>query len=243
MLLHTRESVFSPRHLPSWLLLAGAGGAANAVGFVAHARFVTHVTGAISQVGISAGSGKPIWLALESLVVLGCFVGGAMSPSVLVGSKRHALPLIVVAALLAVLGVLGEAGTFGDFGGNTNETGNVVFLSALSFAMGLQNAAVAASTGLIVRTTHMTGAATDLGLHLATAVREGGEVRRSAIRDAALRAGKIAAFTVGAAGGAILAARFGFLSLLAPAGAVIIATLTSFLGGYGSPVRVANARM
>ena len=41
-----------------------------------------------------------------------------------------------------------------------------MLLSILSFAMGLQNAAVATSTGLLVRTTHLTGPATDLGIHL-----------------------------------------------------------------------------
>jgi uncharacterized membrane protein YoaK (UPF0700 family) len=239
--LHNKEAVFSRRHVPSWLLLAAAGGAANAVGFVAHARFVTHVTGAISSIGIGASEGKSAWFALESAIVLGCFVLGAMTPAALVGSPadgkepRYALPLVVVAALLAVLGVLGTAGMFGDFGGNTNEAGNLVFLSVLSFAMGLQNSAVASSTGLIVRTTHMTGAATDLGVHLAAAVRSDGDARRSAVRDAALRAGKIAAFTAGAAGGALLAAEFEFLALLAPAAAVVAATLLSFLGGYGAP--------
>lgn len=234
--LHCRDSVFSPRHLPSWLLLSAAGGAVNAIGFVAHARFITHVTGTISRVGIDASAGKGEWFAFESAVILGCFVVGAMSAALFVGSgangkqPRHALPLVVVVSLLAILGALGGAGAFGDFGGGTNEAGNFVFLALLAFAMGLQNAAVASSTGLIVRTTHMTGAATDLGVHLGVAFASEGAVRLLAVRHAALRAGKIAAFTAGAGVGGVLAVELGYVSLVAPAAAVFVATLASYMG-------------
>lgn len=204
--LHDERAVFSSRHLPSWLLLAAAGGTVNAIGFVAHARFVTHVTGTISSFGMAASGGK---LAFESAFILLCLT------------------------ILTVLAVLGATGVFGVFG-DGDETRSFLFLSALSFAMGLQNAAVAAATRLIVRTTHMTGAATDLGLHLGTAFRSTGDERRASFRQAALRAGKMAAFTIGAAAGAILAARFGFLALALPAVAVALATVSSFVA---SPAR------
>lgn len=229
--LHDEQTIFSRRHLPSWLVLAAAGGTVNAIGFVAHARFVSHVTGSVAKVGMDAGGGK---LAIESAAILGCLVLGAMSATPLVGGHdgkppRHALPLVIVASILAMLGVLGCAGAFGSFG-DDNEARNFVFLSALSFAMGLQNAAVAAATRLVVRTTHMTGAATDLGLHLSAALHSEGDARRASFRQAALRAGKIAAFTVGATAGAVLAARFGFLALAFPAAAVAFATISSFVG-------------
>lgn len=47
-----------------------------------------------------------------------------------------------------------------------HKPGDFVLLCGLSFAMGLQNAAVASSTGQLVRTTHPTGPARDLGVHL-----------------------------------------------------------------------------
>src|SRR5205085_9077597 len=138
--------------------------------------------------GMDASGGK---LAVESAVVLGCLVLGAMSATPLVGGSngkqpRHALPLVIVTVILALLAGLGAAGMFGTFG-DDNEIRNFVFLSILSFAMGLQNAAVAAATRLVVRTTHMTGAATDLGMHLSIALRSHGHARRAALRQAALR--------------------------------------------------------
>lgn len=241
--LHDEHTIFSRRHMPSWLLLAAAGGTVNATGFVAHARFVTHVTGTISKIGIDASGGDAGPIVIESAIILACLVLGAMSATPLVGGDehgkrpRHALPLVVVATILAALAALGSTGVFGGFGSDT-ETRNFVFLSALSFAMGLQNAAVAAATRLIVRTTHMTGAATDLGLHLGVAFRSAGDARRASLRQAALRAGKRGAFMFGAAAGAVLAARLGFLALAFPALAVAMATASSFVGTPG-PVRVA----
>lgn len=240
--LHDDQTIFSSRHVPSWLLLAAAGGTVNAIGFVAHARFVSHVTGTISSVGMEASAGK---LAVESAFILGCLVLGAMSATPLVGggdgrAPRHALPLVLVAGILAALAGIGAAGAFGTFG-DDNEARNFVFLSVLSFTMGLQNAAVAAATRLVVRTTHMTGAATDLGMHLGIAFRSDGEARRAAFRQAALRAGKIAAFTIGAAGGAVLAAKLGFFALAFPAVAVGCATVASFVGSPAQP-RDARAR-
>jgi uncharacterized membrane protein YoaK (UPF0700 family) len=246
--LHTQETIFSLRHMPSWLLLSAAAGTVNAIGFVAHARFVTHVTGTISKIGIDAGGGSAGWVAFECAVILGCLVLGATSSAPLVGGRadgsgaRHALPLIVVTTILAALAGLGALGVFGTFGSD-DEPKNFVFLLALSFAMGLQNASVAVSTRLVVRTTHMTGAATDLGIHLSAAFRSDGEARRIAIRQAALRAGTIASFTFGATAGALLAARFGFLALAGPAAAVAVATLSSFILPSAPYRSLVNVRM
>lgn len=102
-------------------------------------------------------------------------------------------------------------------------------LSLLSFAMGLQNAAVSSTTGLTVRTTHLTGPATDLGVHLGVACLATGAEQRAALRGAALRGGKIVAFMIAAGLSLPLAGTFGFLSLLAPAAFVLFAAVLSFI--------------
>lgn len=229
--LHTPQTVFSLRHAPSWLLLAFSAGSVNAIAFLACSRFVTHVTGTVSNIGMERWT-----LALDYCVVLGCFVIGAMSSSALIDGRYHqnkrplyAVPLTLVSATLALIAVLGMAGVFGAFGGSVEGPRDFAFLSLLAFAMGLQNAAVATSTGLLVRTTHMTGPATDLGVHLATALYARGAARHTALRHAALRAGKIGAFTAGAAAGAVLAATFAYGALLVPATVVVVATALSFV--------------
>jgi uncharacterized membrane protein YoaK (UPF0700 family) len=230
--LHSPEKVFSLRHAPSWLVLAFSAGAVNALAFLACSRFVTHVTGTVSRIGLDARS---VTLALDYAVVLGCFIVGAMTSAALIDGRHHqgkrplyALPLVAVSVLLAAIAVAGTAGVFGHFGGSVEGTRDFAFLSILAFAMGLQNAAVATSTGNIVRTTHMTGPATDLGMHLTTALYCEGDQRRAALRHAGLRAGKIAAFMTGAAVGGLLGATMDYAAFLLPAATVLGAAGLSF---------------
>lgn len=230
--LHSPTTIFSPRHLPSWMLLAFGAGAVNAVAFLAAQRFVTHVTGTVTRLGLDVGA--PI-LLLDYAIVLVCFIAGAMASVMFLDGRRHrgqralwSVPLLVVALLLTIIAFAGRLGAFGDFGGSVESAGNFLLLSVLAFAMGLQNAAVASTTGMAVRTTHMTGPATDLGVHLATAYFARGEGRLSALRAAGLRAGKIAAFAAGAAAAVPLARSFEYLAFLFPAVAVTVATALSF---------------
>lgn len=231
--LHAPEAVFSLRHLPSWLLLAFSAGSVNVIAFLACSRFVTHVTGTVSRIGLAAST---VTLALDYAVVLGCFIVGAMSSTALLEGRHYqkkrplfALPLLFVSAILSVLGIAGLLGVFGAFGGSVEGPRDFAFLSILAFAMGLQNASVATSTGALVRTTHMTGPATDLGVHLTTALYTEGNARRAALRQAGLRFGKIASFACGGAAGAALAHAAGYAAFFVPALIVALATALSFV--------------
>lgn len=232
--IHSPKSVLSLRHLPSWLLLCAAAGAVNAGAFLAAHRFVTHVTGTVTRTGMDFHD----WtLMFEYASVVLLFVLGAMSAVLLVGRRREgeregvifALPLIATVALTVAVAAFGHAGAFGEFGGAEEEALDFVLLGALSFAMGLQNAAVASNTGMLVRTTHLTGPATDLGIHVATAILATGAPRLEALKGAGLRAGKILSFTAGAALMIPLAAELRFLAFLAPALLIAIATASSFV--------------
>lgn len=231
--LHTPETIYAPRHVPSWLLLAGAAGFVNGWAFLMCQQFVTHVSGTVTRVGLEllvAG------LLLDyALIVLSFILGAATSvmtiqARALRGKRpRWATPLLSVALILVATAALGQAGWFGKFGGTlTADRPPVVLLSVLAFAMGLQNAAVASTTGLAVRTTHLTGPATDLGIHLGVAAIAGGTERKSALRGAALRGGKVLAFLFGAGLSQPITRSFDYLALVLPAGFVLIATLLSF---------------
>lgn len=226
-------------------MLAFAAGSVNAIAFMACQRFVTHVTGTVSQIGMDVAN---LWLLFDYLLVLACFVAGAMASVLAIDGRHHrgqrplyALPLIVVSVVLAAAALFGALGAFGPFAGSVEQPSDFVFLSLLAFAMGLQNAAVATSTGLVVRTTHMTGPATDLGLHLANALYTTGEARRVALRSAALRAGKIFAFAAGSAAAIPLVGAFAYGALLLPAAVVLGATALSFLPASVSQPTLARA--
>lgn len=233
MSLHQPEQVFSARHVPTWLMLTFAAGYVNATTFFACERFVTHVTGTVTRIGTEVAR---LAILLDFVVVLTCFLMGAMVSTVLINGRAHrglrplhAVPLLVVAATTSLVALLGHLGVLGRFGGDVDELGDFLLLSLLSFASGLQNAAVATSTGLLVRTTHLTGPATDLGIHLAEIPYLRGQARRTAQRHALLRAGKIVAFALGAAGATLLVGFLGYLAYLVPAIIVLTATIRSFL--------------
>lgn len=230
--LHKAEDVFSLRHLPSWLMLCLAAGAVNGTILLACERFVTHVTGTVTRLGVEMSR---LNIVLDFALVLGFFIAGSMVSGLAINGRAcrgktpyFSLPLWVAAGIVAAVAVAGHGGWFGEFGGAVDEAPDFVLLCALGFAMGLQNAAVATGTGLLVRTTHLTGPATDLGVHLAELLVADRERRAVAKRHALLRAGKIAAYAVGAASSAPLSSALGFLALLVPASVIATATVLSF---------------
>lgn len=237
--LYRPESIFSPRHAPSWLLFTFAAGAVNAAALLACQTYVTHVTGTVTRLGMEVIHFEPF---LDFALVLGCFIGGAMLSGLLINGRAHAgkpplfgVPLWIAFWLVLFTALGGHFGLLGNFGGAVTHTVDFLLLAILSFAMGLQNAAIATSTGLLVRTTHLTGPATDLGIHLAELMFSKGEALAHAKRHAALRAGKIAAFAAGAAVTVPLAHRVEFLAFLLPAAMMLLAITLSFL-----PERIAK---
>jgi uncharacterized membrane protein YoaK (UPF0700 family) len=235
--LHTPETIYARRHLPSWFLLAAAAGLVNGVAFVTCQQFVSHVTGTATRMGLEW---PHVGLAAEYTAVLLCFVAGAVTAVVAIQTRarsasrvRWATPLLSVALILIGTTIAGELGALGTFGNKlASDRPPVPLLAILSFAMGLQNAAVASTTGLAVRTTHLTGPTTDLGIHLGTALLTSGFERREALRGAALRGGKIIAFTVGAMLSLPLTGAFGYLALLVPAVFILCAAALSFIPNW-----------
>lgn len=214
-------------------MLCLAAGAINGLALMACERFVTHVTGTVTRLGVEV---MHLTILLDFVLVLAAFICGSAVSGLLINARAFrgkkplfSLPLWLTAGITAGVGLGGHLGWFGAFGGTVDETLDFVLLCALSFAMGLQNAAVATSTGMLVRTTHLTGPATDLGVHLAELLWASPERRELAKRHAALRAGKIVAYATGAAVSVPLAHSFGFLGLLVPAAVISAATLVSFV--------------
>jgi uncharacterized membrane protein YoaK (UPF0700 family) len=235
--LHTPDTIYAKRHTLSWFSLAGAAGTVNGIAFVTCEQFVSHITGTATRMGLEW---RHILLSFEYLLILLSFIAGATASVMWIQARayggkspRWATPLIAVAAILVGTAMAGHLGLFGTLAGHVAaDPPPSIFLSVLAFAMGLQNAAVASTTGLAVRTTHLTGPATDLGIHLGTAWFASGEDRRAALKGAVLRGGKVVSFIIGAALSLPLTHAFGFLALLAAAGLVSFAALLSFVPNW-----------
>ncbi|MBS0342255.1 MAG: DUF1275 domain-containing protein [Proteobacteria bacterium] len=147
-------------------LLAFVAGAVNAGGFLAVQRYTSHMTGIISSVADNLVLGQVV-LAMAGVFSLLAFLCGAATTAVLVHWARRrelhsefALSLMVEAVLLLLFGLLGA---------NLNLFIDVFIPSTvllLCFIMGLQNAIVTKISKAEIRTTHMTGVVTDLGIEL-----------------------------------------------------------------------------
>ena len=141
------------------LSLAFIAGAMNAGGFLAVQQYTSHMTGIISSMadGLIIGN---INLALASVGALICFIAGAALARGKRLQSEYALPLIVEAGLLLCFGMLGaklhrHMGLFVS-----------ITVMLLCFLMGLQNAIITRISRSVIRTTHMTGIVTDIGIEL-----------------------------------------------------------------------------
>ncbi|MBV8271839.1 MAG: DUF1275 domain-containing transporter [Cupriavidus sp.] len=146
--------------------LAFVAGATNAGGFLAVQQYTSHMSGILSAMADNLALGS-LGLVLDGLGALLSFLSGAACSAVLINWGRreelqstYALPLMLEAGLLVGFGLLG---------GNL-EHHEWLFVPAtvmvLCFIMGLQNAMVTKASNAEIRTTHVTGMVTDIGIEL-----------------------------------------------------------------------------
>jgi len=147
-------------------LLAFNAGAINAGGFLVVGMYTSHMTGFASMISDMLVLGS-FTVAIGATGALLAFVAGAACTAVLVNWARqnhlrseYALPLLLEAGLLLVFGLLGAT--------LNRQTPFAVPLTVLvlAFTMGLQNALMSKISASQIRTTHMTGVITDMGIEL-----------------------------------------------------------------------------
>lgn len=146
--------------------LSFVAGATNAGGFLAVGQYTSHMTGVLSGVADNLVLGQ-VSLALVGLASLFAFISGAMTTTWMVNwalrrklQSAYGRPLLVEAALLLLFGLFGTGINF--------FAGLFVPLTVLvlCFIMGLQNAVITKISHAEIRTTHVTGLVTDLGIEL-----------------------------------------------------------------------------
>lgn len=163
-LIGKHRTVAANQHLGG--VLAFVAGAINAGGFLAVHQYTSHMTGIVSAMADHVALGM-YGLALAALGPLLSFIAGAACCAIMINYSRrrdmhslYALPLLVEAALLLSFGLLGAH--FAALG-----TLSVpVTIMLLCFMMGLQNAIITKLSNAEIRTTHITGIVTDIGIEL-----------------------------------------------------------------------------
>lgn len=153
-----------PARLPRWVWLGAASlalvaGMVNVVGYLGFEHLaLSHLTGTASLLGSALSGGR--WDAAFQLgTIIAAFVGGAVLSGLVIQDstlrlgRRYGVALAIEALLLAAAVPLFEQG---------NHLGPVLAAAAC----GLQNAMTATYSGALVRTAHLTGMFTDLGVFL-----------------------------------------------------------------------------
>lgn len=152
------------------ITLAWIAGYTNTLTIITCATVTSHVSGTASNLGRYVASGS--WpLAATMLVLLVTFLGGALVSGLCteLGRRRgwesiYVLPIAVEAVLLSFFAVGLEVL---EQGAGPEGAPLHALTGIASLAMGLQNATITRISSGIVRTTHITGVLTDLGLELA----------------------------------------------------------------------------
>ena len=146
--------------------MAFVAGAINSGGYLAVRQYTSHMTGIVSSMADNVVLSH-YDLALAGLGALLSFLVGAACCAVLVNyARRHdlqseyAFPLLLEGGLLVCFGLMGArlSTVDGLFVPTT--------VMLLCFIMGLQNALVSKISNAEIRTTHITGMVTDIGIEL-----------------------------------------------------------------------------
>jgi len=212
------------RFIGLWNLLSFQAGFINSLGFLACQRFVSHVTGFSTHVGMSLGDGQ-YWYALELFTAPLSFIFGSWFSGYLTVARRshgreprYDLATLLIPMILFAMMIGGLWGHFGVFGGPHSFKQDGVLLNTLTFLCGIQNACFATFTKGHIRTTHLTGISTDLGTELSLTLHGNlnPEEKFLAIRRNLLRITTFSSFSIGALFSALIAPIMGYSSFLIP---------------------------
>jgi uncharacterized membrane protein YoaK (UPF0700 family) len=203
------------------LLLGGAAGYLDAVGYLTLGLFTANMTGNTVLLGLYAGEGR--WaLATRALLALALFFAGASLGGVM--TRRHsrlAAALGVETAALAV-GVAYWAGALGGVRGAVAAPGALGLVALFSAAMGIQSAAVRQVGEHRVSTTYVTGTLTSLATDAAANLFSGarrvgaGADGRAGRGGTALLAGVWGSYLAGALAGGFAELRWSLWAVAAP---------------------------
>lgn len=218
--------------------LAFVAGALNAGGFLAVGQYTSHMTGMVSSAADHLALGDA-GLALSALVAVAAFVLGALSTAWLVNYSRRHRPawayvptLLLEALLLLIFGLIGSHLLPHQF--------LRISLTALllCFVMGLQNALITKISNAEIRTTHVTGLLTDLGLELGRLLywnRSSGDRVVADRHRLRIHASLVLAFFIGGLSGALGFKHAGFIATLPLALGLVLLAGASLLRPQQAP--------
>ncbi|MFM0597219.1 YoaK family protein [Paraburkholderia dilworthii] len=211
--------------------LAFVAGAANAGGFLAVGQYTSHMSGIVSSFADNLILGQVVFVASAAGSVAAFLLGAASSAILINWGRQHgvqsvyATPLLLEAILLLCFGLLGA-----------NLEAHRVFympltVALLCFVMGLQNAMITKISKAEIRTTHVTGLVTDIGIELGKSLYwnrgmplTSSQYVRADRRKLALLTSLLCSFLAGGVAGAFGFKQFGFIATVPLAAVLLVFT-------------------
>jgi uncharacterized membrane protein YoaK (UPF0700 family) len=233
--------------------LSWIAGYTNVIIFILCGETISHMTGNTTKYGNAIGNallGRAgavsdilFFVGLIGLFLAGAVCSGFMTEGARRGgrSSKYFLPITVEAICLCVLMLLMSRNPDPMH----SRPAMLLITGIAAFAMGLQNATITRISGAVVRTTHLTGVVTDLGLELVllwhwyrdkSAVDHAKRYRRmwfitrrqpNALR-VLLLASIYGSFLFGVSAGTVLFVKIGPLAMLAPISFLTFIVLRDF---------------
>jgi len=188
---------------------------------MAFSVLTTNVTGHAALLAVNLA--KHSWRAAHMVALwLLLFLAGAFISSLYIrkaGANKpyaYSVPIIVIILVLLFVVLFGH-----DYDGTLVKT--EYFAGSLLFAMGMQNAMVSMISGSVVRTTHLTGMFTDLGIDLAAAALRPKSMDQPLKKKIALRLTIILSFLSGGVVGGVLFSYYQYRAFMVSIGILLLA--------------------
>jgi len=213
MLRHFGDRRTELHNLRLAILLCLTAGFVNAAGFLGFSALTTNVTGHAAL--LAENIALKDWAGASVIAIwMFLFLFGAFSSSLIInkiGSDKrfsYFIPILLEIIILSACAMRGFNGYF--------LFADKSFAGSLLFVMGLQNALVSLISGSVVRTTHLTGTFTDLGIDLAQVKFNSFAKQQMLFSRIRLRLAIILCFMLGALLGAYFFGLFNFNAFVIP---------------------------
>jgi uncharacterized membrane protein YoaK (UPF0700 family) len=208
--------------------LAMIAGALNSAGFYAVGFFSSNMTGNVSTLADRLALGDLLTGATYLAIVATFILGAAASTLLINAGRRRGVTKVYVFSILAEAVLLGLLGCVDLWLGPGRRGPLLIF--GLSFLMGLQNAVVTRISNARVRTTHVSGMSTDIGIELGCladiAVHRGSRAEAAPfLEKLRLHGSTVLSFCVGGIVGVLAYKAFGAALLFAAAGLLFLIAL------------------
>lgn len=217
-----QDSLYEHRNLFIWFLLAFQGGSLNTAGYLAVHRFVSHLTGFATLAGVAGA--KFDWSTMFGMLTVPLFfLLGVMISAWNVERQRiknliprYSLVFSIIIFNILLILLLGISGYLGEFGEPLTAQRDYFLMFILAFTCGLQNAVISSASKMVIRTTHLTGPTTDLGIGIVRIWSTRKNLHKPELFAAWCRFGIYVSFILGSLVSAFIFFNFKFFGFILP---------------------------